>query len=117
MNGEHTPGFWDLALGYPIMVVVALSLMTMMQILASPRVFRKPWRRVASVILLGFYALAMVKIGEHATSGAWRADAGTFVRFCAQIIPSLITFIATWKLEHSHIDRPIKWGQNGARSA
>jgi len=104
------PTFWDTALALPIFLMFSLSFAAFIQVMAGPRIFRRPERRCAAAMALLVYgALALVS-GPEAVSGRWQADAWLFVRSLAQAVPSLFLLIALQKLEKSHSERPLKSG-------
>lgn len=103
-----SPTFWDEALVLPIILMAGLTFAAFVQVMATPRIFRKPVRRIGAGAALIGYCVLILAAGPEAVSGRWQADAALFVRSCLQAIPSVVLLMVLRKLERTNIDRPLK---------
>lgn len=103
-----TPTIWDQLLAAPIAMIAALTFAAMVQVLAGPRIFRRPARRLGAALALAVYLALTIAAGPEAVSGRWQADAALVARSLMQAIPSIVLLMALRKLEQAHCDRPLK---------
>jgi hypothetical protein len=104
----YSPTVWDHLLAIPISIILGLTLAALVQVLFSPRIFRRPKNRLIAAVLLFVYFSVTIAGAQEAVSGRWMADGWLLFRSFLHVIPSAILLMALRRLELANTDRPMK---------
>ena len=99
---------WDRLIVMPMFLGVALAFACLVQVLASPRVFRRAWRRIAVSAALALYIVLMLIEAPRSGLGVWFVDALTVVRWSAQIVPMALCLWLMRKMETLRTEEPMR---------